>query len=61
MLLVVAVMIGEVLLFLASSTLVGRPRPAVPHLGPTLPRTTSFFPSGHVSAAIALYGVVTSC
>ncbi|MFI7577814.1 phosphatase PAP2 family protein [Micromonospora sp. NPDC049497] len=51
------VMIGEVTLFITSSILVGRPRPAVPHLGPEIPPTASF-PSGHVAATICLYAAV---
>jgi undecaprenyl-diphosphatase len=52
-----AVMVGEVTLFLAVAALVRRPRPDVPHLGPQLPPTSSF-PSGHVAAAVALYGAI---
>ncbi|MEW2386102.1 phosphatase PAP2 family protein [Micromonospora sp. NPDC047707] len=51
------VMIGEVTLFLVSSTLIGRPRPAVPQIGPEIPPTASF-PSGHVAATICLYAAV---
>jgi undecaprenyl-diphosphatase len=51
------VMVGEVTLFLAVAHAVGRARPGVPHLGPGLPPTSSF-PSGHVAAAVALYGAV---
>lgn len=52
-----ATMVGEVTLFLAAGEVVGRPRPAVPHLDSPLPPTASF-PSGHVSAAIAWYGAL---
>lgn len=52
-----AVMVGEVLLFLASSSAVNRPRPAVPALGPEIPPTASF-PSGHVAAPLCLYGAL---
>lgn len=50
-----AVLVGEVTLFLATASTVGRTRPTVPHIGPPLPPTSSF-PSGHVAAAISLYG-----
>lgn len=52
--LVAAAVLGEVLIFLAITTLVDRPRPPVPHLDAAPP--TSSFPSGHTAAAIALYG-----
>src|SRR5207244_13111109 len=47
---------GELSLFLATSAIVGRPRPDVPHLEGQLP--TSSFPSGHVAATICLYGAI---
>lgn len=47
--------LGEVVLFLAISQVVGRRRPEVEHLTPGLPPTSSF-PSGHVAATAALYG-----
>ncbi|WP_084012682.1 phosphatase PAP2 family protein [Thermobifida halotolerans] len=50
-----AVLVGEITLFLAAASVIDRPRPPVPHIGPDLPPTASF-PSGHVSAAISLYG-----
>lgn len=50
-------MLGEVALFLTASEIVGRPRPAVVPLDPSLPPTSSF-PSGHVSAAISWYGAL---
>jgi len=50
-----ALMIGELTLFGAASTVVGRPRPPVYQLGLTVPPTASF-PSGHVAAALTLYG-----
>lgn len=56
LLLVVAV-IGEVVLFGAVAAVVGRGRPAVEHLTPGLPPTSSF-PSGHVAATMALYGAI---
>jgi undecaprenyl-diphosphatase len=45
---------GELLIFLAVSTIVERPRPNPPHLDSAPP--TSSFPSGHTSAAVAFYG-----
>jgi undecaprenyl-diphosphatase len=50
-------MVGEVTLFLATVSIVGRARPPVEHLGPGLPPTSSF-PSGHVAAATTLFGGV---
>ena len=50
----VVVMVGEITLFLAASSAVGRARPDVVQLTPDLPPTSSF-PSGHVAAACALY------
>lgn len=58
MLLVIA-LVGELVLFLNAAILVGRPRPAVPHLDAALPPTSSF-PSGHTAAAICLYGGVAA-
>lgn len=55
-LLVVLVLGGELALFLVSGGIVDRPRPAVGHLGLLVPPTSSF-PSGHVSAAVCLYGL----
>jgi membrane-associated phospholipid phosphatase len=52
-LLVVGIAI-ELTTFLTVNSLVGRPRPTVRHLGGT-PSTYSY-PSGHVAAAIVLYG-----
>jgi len=40
-------------IFVTASTLIGRPRPEVPHLDPAPP--TSSYPSGHVGASVALY------
>jgi membrane-associated phospholipid phosphatase len=48
-------LVGELLIFLNSAILVGRPRPPVSHLDPALPATSSF-PSGHTAAAVCLYG-----
>ena len=44
----------ELTVFLSVSTIVGRDRPDVPTLG-SVPSTSSF-PSGHVAAAVVLYG-----
>jgi undecaprenyl-diphosphatase len=41
-------------IFVTATLLTDRPRPAVPHLDPAPP--TSSYPSGHVGAAVALYG-----
>jgi len=47
---------GEKLIYLVSSSLVGRDRPPVPTVGTTY--ATSSFPSGHVASAITLYGSI---
>ena len=52
--LVAVAVTGEVLIFLAITLLVDRPRPLVKHLDVAPP--TSSFPSGHTAAAVALYG-----
>jgi undecaprenyl-diphosphatase len=51
---VFAAIVGELLVFLIVTALVDRARPGVPHLDAAPP--TSSFPSGHVGAAVALYG-----
>jgi membrane-associated phospholipid phosphatase len=51
-----AAIAGELLLFLIVEMVVKRQRPNVPHLGVAPP--TSSFPSGHMGAAVALYGCV---
>jgi undecaprenyl-diphosphatase len=53
--LIVVAVVGQLVLFLNTAILVGRPRPAVAHVDAALPPTSSF-PSGHTSAAICLYG-----
>jgi undecaprenyl-diphosphatase len=58
-LVIATVLVGEVLIFLASSAVVGRTRPPVPHLDAELPPTSSF-PSGHTAAAICLYGAIAA-
>jgi undecaprenyl-diphosphatase len=47
---------GEKTVYLASTLVVDRPRPPVPTIGHVF--ATSSFPSGHVGAAVALYGGV---
>jgi undecaprenyl-diphosphatase len=46
----------ELVVFLVTTLVVHRPRPAVPELDASPP--TSSFPSGHTAAAVALYGAV---
>jgi undecaprenyl-diphosphatase len=58
-LVIATVLVGEVLIFLASSAVVGRARPPVSHLDAQLPPTSSF-PSGHTAAAVCLYGAITA-
>ncbi len=58
-LVIATVLVGEVLIFLVASAVVGRSRPPVAHLDATLPPTSSF-PSGHTAAAICLYGAVAA-
>jgi membrane-associated phospholipid phosphatase len=53
---VVAAILGELLIFLVVTAAVHRPRPQVPKLDVAPP--TSSFPSGHVGAAVALYGCI---
>jgi membrane-associated phospholipid phosphatase len=45
--------VGQSLIFLVTTLLIDRERPPVPHLDDSPP--TSSFPSGHTSAAVALY------
>ncbi|MFD1545821.1 phosphatase PAP2 family protein [Nonomuraea guangzhouensis] len=49
----IAAVWSQSLIFLATTTPVGRHRPPVEHIDPAPP--TSSFPSGHVSAAVAFY------
>ncbi|MCO1660899.1 phosphatase PAP2 family protein [Pseudonocardia humida] len=51
------VLVGELALFLTTATIIDRTRPQLPGLDPALPPTSSF-PSGHLSAALSLYGAV---
>jgi membrane-associated phospholipid phosphatase len=55
---VVYVVIGEVLIFLATTLLIDRQRPEVPQLDPAPP--TSSFPSGHTAAAVCFYGAAAA-
>ncbi len=49
-------MVGEILMFLAITALVSRPRPTVSQLDSAPP--TSSFPSGHVFATVVLWGCI---
>jgi membrane-associated phospholipid phosphatase len=49
-----AALAGEVTIFVLTALMIDRHRPPVPHLDSAPP--TSSFPSGHVAAAITLYG-----
>jgi len=55
-------LIGEVSIFVCTTLVIDRARPAVAHLDAAPP--TSSFPSGHTAASVALYGalaVITWC
>ena len=56
---IVGALVGELVIFLTTTTLIDRPRPPVPHLDAQLPPTSSF-PSGHTAAAICLYGGIAA-
>lgn len=51
-----AAVAGEVLIFVCTTLVIDRHRPAVPHLDAAPP--TSSFPSGHTAAACTLYGAL---
>lgn len=51
-----AALLGEVTIFVCTTLIIDRPRPPVPHLDDAPP--TSSFPSGHMAAAVALYGAL---
>jgi membrane-associated phospholipid phosphatase len=51
-----AAVVGEVLIFVGTTLIIDRHRPAVPHLDSAPP--TSSFPSGHTAAACTLYGAL---
>ena len=53
--LLAAALTGELLVFLAVSSIIDRHRPPVSHLDAHLPPTSSF-PSGHTAAALCRYG-----
>jgi undecaprenyl-diphosphatase len=53
-LVLITVMVGEIVLFLAASATTHQDRPPVPRLDRAPP--TSSYPSGHTAAAVALYG-----
>jgi membrane-associated phospholipid phosphatase len=53
---VAVALIGEVSIFVCTTLVVDRARPAVPHLD-SAPATSSF-PSGHTAAAVTLYGAL---
>jgi membrane-associated phospholipid phosphatase len=53
-LVLITVMVGELVVFLAVTEVVHRPRPPVHRLDVAPP--TSSFPSGHTTTAVALYG-----
>jgi membrane-associated phospholipid phosphatase len=53
-LVLVTVMVGEIVLFLAAAETIHQNRPPVHHLDKAPP--TSSYPSGHTAAAVALYG-----
>jgi undecaprenyl-diphosphatase len=58
-LVIATVLVGEVLIFIASAAVVARSRPPVTHLDTVLPPTSSF-PSGHTAAAVCLYGALAA-
>jgi undecaprenyl-diphosphatase len=53
---VATLMVGEITAFLVASTVVKRPRPAVPTMDPHLP--TFAYPSGHIAATFCIYVAV---
>jgi membrane-associated phospholipid phosphatase len=53
---VFAALVGQPIIFLSVEMIVKRPRPNVPHLGVAPPSFS--FPSGHVAAALVLYGCI---
>lgn len=53
-LVLITVMVGEIVLFLAASSTIHQDRPPVARLDKAPP--TSSYPSGHTAAAVALYG-----
>ena len=57
-LVVIYAVVGETAIFMATTLLIERPRPNVPHLDAAPP--TSSFPSGHTAAAVCFYGSVAA-
>lgn len=57
-LLVIYAVVGETIIFVATTLLIDRPRPSVPKLDAAPP--TSSFPSGHTAAAVCFYGAVAT-
>ncbi|HEX3285604.1 MAG TPA: phosphatase PAP2 family protein [Mycobacterium sp.] len=57
-LVVIYAVVGETAVFMATTMLIDRPRPAVPRLDEAPP--TSSFPSGHTAAAICFYGSIAA-
>ena len=57
-LVVIYAVIGETAIFMATTLLIDRPRPSVPHLDEAPP--TSSFPSGHTAAAVCFYGSIAA-
>ena len=57
-LVVIYAVVGETAIFVATTLLIDRPRPNVPHLDEAPP--TSSFPSGHTAAAVCFYGSIAA-
>ncbi len=57
-LVVIFAVAGETAIFVATTMLIDRPRPNVPHLDVAPP--TSSFPSGHTAAAVCFYGSIAA-
>ena len=57
-LVVIYAVVGETSIFVATTLLIDRPRPSVPHLDQAPP--TSSFPSGHTAAAVCFYGSIAA-
>ena len=57
-LMVIYAVVGETAIFMATTMLIDRPRPNVPHMDVAPP--TSSFPSGHTAAAVCFYGSIAA-
>jgi membrane-associated phospholipid phosphatase len=57
-LVVIYAVVGETSIFVATTLVIDRARPSVPHLDEAPP--TSSFPSGHTAAAVCFYGSVAA-